>query len=177
MVYQTHLLIKSAVHTHNCVTQNNAKPACHRAARYKMEWTYTQIKMSGQGNLELVLENRKKRKIDNWLFFKCLLLTCTIVLTNDLGLDTNPINFIPLIRDHQPFKKISIFRARLHCVQFRHQLLIVQAHKTGPRSCQYLHSICTTHEMDGSENDKNSLIRFPIPYRVPLLRYGFRSRW
>ena len=30
-----------------------------------MEWIYTQTKVSGQGSLELALENRKKRKVDN----------------------------------------------------------------------------------------------------------------
>ena len=30
---------------------------------------------------------RKRRKNDNWLFFKQLILTCTIVLVNVLGLD------------------------------------------------------------------------------------------
>jgi hypothetical protein len=55
-----------------------------------MEWIYTQTKVSGQGSLELTLKNRKKKerkKIDNWLFFKYLVLTSTIFLMNDLGLD------------------------------------------------------------------------------------------
>jgi hypothetical protein len=43
--------------------------------------------VSGQGSLELAQEIKKKeRKIDNWLFFKPLVLTCTNVLMNDLGL-------------------------------------------------------------------------------------------
>jgi hypothetical protein len=40
--------------------QDNAKPACHRRARYKMEWIYTRTKVSGHGILELAQENRKK---------------------------------------------------------------------------------------------------------------------
>ena len=56
-----------------------------------MESIYTQTKVSGQGSLELALiikkkERKKERKIDNWLFFKHLVLTCTIVLMNDLDL-------------------------------------------------------------------------------------------
>jgi hypothetical protein len=31
-------------------------------------------------------ERKKERKIEKWLFFKHLVLTCTIVLMNDLGL-------------------------------------------------------------------------------------------
>ena len=60
----------------------------HGPARYKIEWIYTQTKMRNQGSLELALEMKKKeRKIDKWLFFKHLVLACTIVLMNDLGLD------------------------------------------------------------------------------------------
>ena len=33
------------------------------------------------------MKKKKERKIDKWLFFKRLVLTCTIVLMNDLGLD------------------------------------------------------------------------------------------
>jgi hypothetical protein len=50
---------------------------------------YTQAKVSGQGSLELALENRKKEtKDEKWLFFKHLVLTCTLVfkLMNDLDL-------------------------------------------------------------------------------------------
>jgi hypothetical protein len=44
-----------------------------------MEWINAQTKMSDQGSLELALETKQKgRKIDNWLFFKRLVLTCTI---------------------------------------------------------------------------------------------------
>jgi hypothetical protein len=44
--------------------------------------------VSGQSSLELApLMKKKERKIDYWLFFKHLVLTCTIVLMNDLGLD------------------------------------------------------------------------------------------
>ena len=56
-----------------------------------MEWIYTQIKMIGQGNLELALvmkkKERKKEILINGYFFEYLILTCTIVLMNDLGLD------------------------------------------------------------------------------------------
>ena len=50
-----------------------------------MEWIYTQTTMKDQGSLELALEMKKKeRKNDNLLFFEHLVLTSTIVLTNDL---------------------------------------------------------------------------------------------
>ena len=39
-----------------------AKLACHCTVRYKMEWIYTQTKMSGQGSLESALEMRKKER-------------------------------------------------------------------------------------------------------------------
>ena len=48
--------------------------------------------MSGPDSLEVALETRKKerkkeeRKIDKWPIFEYLVLTCTIVLMNDLGL-------------------------------------------------------------------------------------------
>ena len=49
---------------------------------------YTQIKIIGQGSLELALEVKKKeRKIEKWLFFEHLILACTIVLIIDLGLN------------------------------------------------------------------------------------------
>ena len=53
-----------------------------------MEWIYTQTKMSDQGSLELALIMKKKeeRKNEKWLFFEHLVLACTIVLMNDLGL-------------------------------------------------------------------------------------------
>ena len=80
-------------HTHpllrNC--RDNVKIACHCTARYKIEWIYTQSKMSGGGSLELAQETRKKERkknerMRNGLFFKHLVLACTIVLMNDLGL-------------------------------------------------------------------------------------------
>ena len=44
--------------------------------------------MSDQGSLELalVMKRKKERKNDKWLFFEHLVLACTIVLMNDLGL-------------------------------------------------------------------------------------------
>ena len=66
----------SAVHTHHYVVVEVtvAKLACHGPARYKMEWIYTQTKMSDQGSVELALimkkkERKKERKNDKWLFF------------------------------------------------------------------------------------------------------------
>ena len=41
---------------------DNAKQACHRRARSKMEWTYTRPEVSGHGSLELAQENRKKER-------------------------------------------------------------------------------------------------------------------
>ena len=41
---------------------DNTKRACHRRARSKMEWIYTQTKVSGHGSLELAQENRKKER-------------------------------------------------------------------------------------------------------------------
>ena len=54
-----------------------------------MECIYTQTKMRGQGSLELAQETKEKeRKIEKWpFFFQHLVLACTIVLMNDLGLD------------------------------------------------------------------------------------------
>jgi hypothetical protein len=49
-----------------------------------MEWIYTQAKVSGQCSLELAPENRENEK---WQFFKHLVLTYTIVVMNDIGLD------------------------------------------------------------------------------------------
>ena len=51
--------------------RDSAKLACHGAARYKMEWIYTQTKMSGPDSLELALIMKKKeeRKIDKWPIF------------------------------------------------------------------------------------------------------------
>ena len=57
---------------HNC--HDNAKLACHCTARYKMEWIYTQTKMSGQGSLELALEMRKNERMTNGYFFEHLVL-------------------------------------------------------------------------------------------------------
>ena len=53
--------------------------------RYKMEWIYTQTKMSDQGSVELALI--KKERMTNGYFFEHLILACTIVLMNDLGLN------------------------------------------------------------------------------------------
>jgi hypothetical protein len=41
--------------------QDKEKIVCHAPARYKMDWIYTQTKVSGQGSLELALEMRKKK--------------------------------------------------------------------------------------------------------------------
>ena len=50
--------------------QGNGKLARHCTARYKIEWIYTQTKMSGQGSLELISpDNEKERKNNKWLFF------------------------------------------------------------------------------------------------------------
>ena len=56
----------------NC--RDNAKLACHCTACYKIEWIYTQSKMSDGGSLELALEMRKKERkkkerLSNGLFF------------------------------------------------------------------------------------------------------------
>ena len=55
-----------------------------------MEWIYTRTKASGPDSLELALimkkKERKKERMTNGLFFKHLVLACTIVLMNDLGL-------------------------------------------------------------------------------------------
>ena len=51
---RTHPLLR------NC--RDNAKLACHCTARYKIEWIYTQSKMSGGGSLELAQETRKNEK-------------------------------------------------------------------------------------------------------------------
>ena len=54
----------------------------------KMEWIYTQAKVSGQGSLALALimkkkkERKKERTNEKWLFFKRLVLAYTIVLMN-----------------------------------------------------------------------------------------------
>ena len=50
---------------------DNTKRACHRRARSKMEWIYTQTKVSGHGSLELAQENRKKEeRLRKWLFYE-----------------------------------------------------------------------------------------------------------
>ena len=70
MAYQTHTFVKRCTHPplRNC--RDNAKRACHGPARYKMEWIYTQTKMSDQGSIELALRMKKKeRKIDKWSIF------------------------------------------------------------------------------------------------------------
>ena len=77
---RTHPLLR------NC--QDNDKLAYHCTARYKIEWIYTQSKMSGGGSLELalIMKRKKEERLTNGLFLKHLVLTCTIVLMNDLGL-------------------------------------------------------------------------------------------
>ena len=52
-----------------------------------MKWIYTQTKMSDQGSIELALIMKKKGRLTNGLFFDYLVLACTIVLMNDLGLN------------------------------------------------------------------------------------------
>jgi hypothetical protein len=52
--------------TRNC--QDNEKLACHGPARYKMEWIYTQAKVSGQDGLELALIMKKKERMRNGYF-------------------------------------------------------------------------------------------------------------
>ena len=56
-----------------------------------MEWIYVQTKTSDQGSVELALimkkkERKKEERLTNGLFFERLVLACTIVLMNDLGL-------------------------------------------------------------------------------------------
>ena len=70
---------------------DNAKRACHRRARSKMEWIYTRTKVSGHGSLELSQENRKKERnkkerMRNGYFFEHLVLAYTIELMDGLGL-------------------------------------------------------------------------------------------
>ena len=43
-------------------SRDNTKLACHGPVRNKMEWIYSQIKMIGQGGLELVLIMKKKER-------------------------------------------------------------------------------------------------------------------
>ena len=61
---RTHPLLR------NC--RDNDKLAYHCTARYKIEWIYTQSKMSSEGSLELALIMKKKerRKIDKWAIFQ-----------------------------------------------------------------------------------------------------------
>ena len=70
---------------------DNTKLAGHGPARYKMEWIYMRTKVSGSDSLELALEMKKKERKQERLrkghFFEHLVLACTIVLTNDLGLN------------------------------------------------------------------------------------------
>ena len=97
MAYQTHPLVNAPytpIITYSY--RDNAKQICHGPARYKIEWIYTRTKASGPDSLELALIMKKKerkkerkkeeRKNENGLFFKHLVLACTIVLMNDLGL-------------------------------------------------------------------------------------------
>ena len=89
MAYIRHtLFVKRRTHPPLRSCRDNAKLECHGPARYKMEWIYTQTKMNDQGSVELALIMKKKeRKNDKWLFFEHLVLACTIVLMNDLGLN------------------------------------------------------------------------------------------
>ena len=92
MAYQTHPLVNALYTptiTYNC--RDNAKLTYHGPARYKIEWIYTRTKASGPDSLELALimkkkERKKEERMRNGLFFKYLVLACTIVLMNDLGL-------------------------------------------------------------------------------------------
>ena len=85
MAYQTDPFDNAPYTT--TITYCRDKLACHCTARYKIEWIYTQSKMSGGGSLELAQETRKKEeRIRNGLFFEHLFLMCTTVLMNDLGL-------------------------------------------------------------------------------------------
>ena len=43
--------------------------------------------MSDQGSVELALIMKKKERMTNGYFFEYLVLACTIVLMNDLGLN------------------------------------------------------------------------------------------
>ena len=52
----------------------------------KIEWIYTRTKASGPDSLELALIANEKERMRNGLFFKHLVLACTIVLMSDLGL-------------------------------------------------------------------------------------------
>ena len=78
MAYQTHpFFVKHRTHPPLRSCRDNAKLACHCTARYKMEWIYTQTKMSDQGSVELALimkkkERKKERKNDKWLLFLTL---------------------------------------------------------------------------------------------------------
>ena len=93
-----HYIIKWRIrHTHSitrctypplCNYRDNAKIACHGPARYKRNWIYTQTKMRGQLRQSWVSpgNEREKERLTNGLFFEHLVLTCTIVLMNDLGL-------------------------------------------------------------------------------------------
>ena len=71
----------------NCC-HDNTKLAGHGPARYKMEWIYDmRTKVSGSDSLELALEMKKKERLRKGHFFEHLVLACTIVLMNDLGLN------------------------------------------------------------------------------------------
>ena len=71
---------------------DKTKLAWHRPACYKMEWIYTRTKVSGQGSLELVLENRKrkerkKERMTNCYFFIQLVQAYLIISMDVWGLD------------------------------------------------------------------------------------------
>ena len=73
------------MHLPNC--QDNTKLVRHYTARYKMEWIYTQTKMSDQGSLELALIMKKKERMTNCYFLNIWLRHVrTIVLMNELDL-------------------------------------------------------------------------------------------
>ena len=81
MAYIRHtLFVKRRTHPPLRSCRDNAKLACHGPARYKMEWIYTQTKMSDQGSIELALIMKKKerkkerkkeeRKNEKWAIFQ-----------------------------------------------------------------------------------------------------------
>ena len=87
-----------STHPQLCNCQDKIELSCHCTARYKMEWIYTRTKASGRDSLELDVEMRKKEeRMRNGLFFKYLVLACTIVLMNDFGL-ARKFTKLPVLR-------------------------------------------------------------------------------
>ena len=83
LTHRTHPWLRSC--------QDNGKLACHCTARYKMEWIYTQTKMSDQGSLELALIMRKKEWqlaifLNIWFWHVRWLLVCWSMRLVDKGL-------------------------------------------------------------------------------------------